>query len=166
MLAAAETFCYEMLAAGPPRWLSFVGPSGAGKTHLAKKISAFFRKHLAGTLRPGQDESSRWKMHGGFISWRKLTDQIRDGDFGKFRDICTDDFLALDDIGAEHKSEFVTAKLDQLFDSRQGKWTVVTGNLSLSEIKDSMDARIASRMIRNGSVVVDVDVPDFNLRKR
>ena len=167
MREAATTFCAAMKLGKEPRWLSLLGTSGAGKTHLAKRISAFFRQYMDGELIPGQDlERTRWRMRGGFVSWRKLCDEMRDGSYGRFRNICEDYFVVIDDIGAGHETTFVTSKLDELFDARQRKWTVVTANMGLAQIKEKMDARIASRMIRDRSVVVDVEVPDYNLRKR
>jgi DNA replication protein DnaC len=167
MLLAKRTRSVGICGTGNlPAGCLWSGPAGPGKTHLARKISSWFRRNLLGCLRPDNEEGEEWRMGGGFVSWRKLTDQLRSGEYGRFIDISTDWFVALDDIGAGHETAFVTSKLDQFFDSRLKKWTVITGNLSLQQIKDRMDARIASRMIRNGSVVVDVNVVDFNLRKR
>lgn len=90
---------------------------------------------------------------------------MREGEYRVLDDLCQLSFLVVDDIGAEHGSAFINSKLYDLCARRETKWTVFTGNLSLSDIEQQIDARIASRMIRNGSVVVDVNVPDFNLRK-
>jgi hypothetical protein len=49
---------------------------------------------------------------------------------------------------------------------RVGHWTVVTANLPLADIGDRIDVRIASRMLRDDSQVVDVDVPDFSIREK
>ena len=59
-----------------------------------------------------------------------------------------------------------TKKLYNLLNAREGKFTVITANLTLEDFNQQMDARIASRLIRNGSVVVDVIAEDFNMRER
>lgn len=167
MAHKAAEFCRDLYANHNPRWLSFLGRSGTGKTHLARRISRYFREHLEGHLAPGQDEEiSQWRMRGGFVKWRNLARDLRDGDMCLMRDLSEDWLVVLDDIGAEYKSksDFLTAKLDELLDSRLGKWTVITSNLGLDQINDFMDARIASRLVRGGSDVLEINAPDFNLR--
>jgi DNA replication protein DnaC len=127
-----------------PRWLSLVGTSGSGKTMLARKI-----RDICG---------------GEFITWTRITNYLREGEYRWFQDLIREELLIVDDIGAEHQTGFVAAKLYELLSERIGKWTVLTANLSLENIGNKLDPRIASRMIRDGSVVVDVDVLDFNLR--
>jgi hypothetical protein len=51
-------------------------------------------------------------------------------------------------------------KLYQMFSDGEGRWRVWTGNMSLEQIAARIDQRIASRMLRDGSVVV-VDVKDY-----
>lgn len=168
MVSTAEAFCRDLYANNNPRWLVYLGPSGTGKTHLTKKVSRYFRKHVDGRLIPGQDLSRhQFRIRGGFVSWRQLAKDLRDGDHSILRDLSEDWFVALDDIAAEYKSksDFLTAKLDELLDARLRKWTVITANLSLAEIGEFMDVRIASRLIRGSSDVIEVQAPDFNLRK-
>lgn len=129
-----------------PRWLSLLGTSGAGKTMLARKI----REVCNVTFKP----------------WTRVCQMLRDGEYRWFQDLIGIDFLVLDDIGSEYKTDFVVAKLYELLSCRTQKWTVITANLSLEQIGTNLDPRIASRMLRDGSVVVDVDVTDFNLRVR
>jgi DNA replication protein DnaC len=126
-----------------PRWLSLLGSSGAGKTMLAQEI-----KQVCG---------------GRFVPWIKVCKMLREGEYRWFDDLCDELLLYLDDIGSEHHTDFIAAKLYELLSIRVPKWTVITANLSLQQLSD-VDGRIASRMIRGESVVVDVDVPDFNLR--
>lgn len=127
-----------------PRWLSLVGTSGSGKTMLARKIKDI--------------------CCGEFRTWTRITNYLREGEYRWFQDLIRKELLIVDDIGAEYQTGFVAAKLYELLSERVGKWTVLTANLSLENIGNKLDPRIASRMIRDGSIVVDVDVPDFNLR--
>lgn len=162
MLRAANQFARDMLDKKAPYWLSLLGTSGAGKTMLARAITKIFRHQIKDTI-ISETETRIVRASGGFKAWPILINEVRDGEHRMFQDICDDYFVCLDDIGAEHTSPFSLSKLYQFFNAREKKWTVFTANLSLQQLGD-IDTRIASRMIRNGSVVVDVDVPDYNLR--
>lgn len=175
MKATAEGFVLEILGHLPPRWLSLLGTSGAGKTMLAKWINGVFKQYLDWRIDWPATEQTKTERQpygriirdrGDFVSWAKVARLLREGEYRVLDDLCQLSFLVVDDIGAEHGSEFVNSKLYELCSRREGKWTVFTGNLSLADIEQKIDARIASRMIRNGSVVVDVNVEDFNLRKQ
>ncbi len=165
MVAAARAFCADLLSNRGPHWISFLGPSGIGKTHLAKKIGEFYRMQARYYRHP--IAGALLVRSGGYTeSWRKRANDLREKNYSRFRDMQNDHLLVLDDIGSEHESKFVISKLDELLDARLQKWTVITANFSLEQISEKMDARIASRMIRNGSVVIDCDVEDYNLRTR
>lgn len=165
MLEAAQTFALDLVTPlAPPRWLSLLGSSGAGKTMLAREVyraaTAFERRYpyLEGNQR------LRWVC---WRSWPKLLGQLRDGEFRAFTDLFNSWFVAIDDIGAEHQARdggFATSKLYELLNARLGKWTVLTSNLDLDAIEKRLDTRIASRLIRDGSTVVTMNVPDFNRR--
>lgn len=73
-------------------------------------------------------------------------------------------FLVLDEVFAERDTTgFATEHLTTLLCSRVGRWTVITSNLGLAEIQ-KYDMRLASRMIRGGSMVVEVNTKDFSSR--
>ena len=128
-----------------PRWISLLGTSGAGKTMLAKEI---------------------WRICGGrFVTWTRVANMLREGEYRWFSDLMREHIVILDDIGSEYATPFIAAKLYEFLSERVGLWTVITCNLSLADIGNKLDVRIASRMLRGDSRVVDVEVPDFNLRK-
>jgi len=152
-----------MLTKQTPYWLSLLGTSGAGKTMLAKIIRTLFSRYVDGSIISETPQEIK-RAGGGFIRWRRLVEWVREGDYRAFEDVSRDFFVAVDDIGSEYPTDFTRAKLYEMFDASEGKWRVWTGNLSLEQIEQQFDPRIASRILRNNSVVVDVDVPDFNLR--
>lgn len=163
MLAASQDFIREMATGGAPRWLSLLGWSGTGKTHLARGISRFFNAEASSYVDPST--GARLNRRGGFIGWRKIIDYLRDGDYGIMDAVCNDWFVALDDIGTERASDFSVAKLDQIIDCRLGKWTVLTCNFTRAEIAEHIDVRIASRLGRGKNVIVDnINVPDYSVR--
>jgi DNA replication protein DnaC len=129
-----------------PRWLSLLGTSGAGKTMLAKAI-----RRICG---------------GRFVTWTRVANMLREGEYRWFSDLMREPIVILDDLGSEYATPFIAAKLYEFLSERVGRWTIITCNLSLADIGNKIDVRIASRMLRNDSQVVDVDVPDFNVRQR
>lgn len=173
MKSAAERFIADILSKKSPYWISLIGSSGAGKTMLGKWIYGQFKAKLdweidwpatERTRSPARPYGEIIRHRGDYTSWRRVANLLREGEHRMFDDLCAVRFLFVDDIGAEYGSPFVDAKLYELCSRREGKWTIFTANLSLADIENRIDARVASRMIRHGSVVVDVDVKDFNLR--
>jgi len=165
MLSAARAFCRELKEHRHPRWLVLLGKSGIGKTHLLKKIGELYRDHLRYYEEP---KTGALLTHsGGYTrNWPKKIEETRSGNHRMFQDMQAEYLLLLDDIGAEYETRYSVSKLCELVDARLGKWTVITANFALEQISEKMDPRIASRMIRDGSIVVDCDVEDYNLREK
>lgn len=175
MKTEAASFTDDLFHDRSPRWISFLGTSGAGKTMLARIINGLYDKHRHGKIdwqrsRSSVDESCpggkiiRWR--GGFMNWGKVVNRMLSGDYEFLDDLRNYDFFVLDDIISEYQRlrELSASKLYDIFESRLNKWTVITANASLRQIGELLDPRISSRMLRGGSVVVDVEVPDYNLR--
>lgn len=168
----AVSFIDDLFAGRAPRWLSLLGNSGAGKTMLAKRIWHLFRDHRHTMIdwprsRETQETNPRIiRWRGGFINWGKAVNRMLEGDYAFLEDLRAYDFFVLDDVVSEYQKmrELSAAKLYDVLESRLGKWTVITANVFLHQVSESLDQRIASRMLRNNSTVVEVDVQDFNLR--
>jgi DNA replication protein DnaC len=138
MLNAAKDFVRDMAMGVDPRFLSLLGSSGTGKTHLARSICRFFNANVSVFIDP--ETGVHLSRRGGFIGWRQIVDYLWDGDYGIMDAVCNDWFVALDDIGAERVSDFSVSKLDQIIDSRLG---------------------------RGKNVIVDnINVPDYSTRSR
>ena len=73
--------------------------------------------------------------------------------------------LVLDDLGVGGNSDWVLKTIYTLIDVRYSGFrpTIVTTNLSLNDIANRLDTRLASRLA--GGLVVELDVPDRRLRK-
>lgn len=95
--------------------------------------------------------------------WRKFADDIRSGGYERLVEDAIDEwFLIIDDFGAERDpSGFVASAADRILNGRRDKWTLITTNLSLQEIGERMDVRIASRMIRDSNQFVEADAEDY-----
>jgi len=98
------------------------------------------------------------------VQWTPFLRKLRGAEYWRLDDAIDANLLLLDDIGASSDSSFSLEQLYSLLESRIRKWTVITSNLTLEEIGQRMDTRIASRLIRHNNVCVEVDTVDFSLR--
>jgi len=155
----------EIYAGTSPRWLSYLGPSGTGKTYLAHQVCQLAVRHFGDYTCPNLGIYQKRNIH--FVDWRVLADQLRYGEYSRTQDVCNAWFLVLDDIGSEYDpSGFLAGRIDRIINGRLGKWTIVTSNLDVKGIARELDTRIADRMLRDGNRILDVsDVKSFNLRK-
>lgn len=165
MLEAAERYAADVNNR-EPYWISFLGVSGVGKTHLARMLWKHFMAYSRFNVDYDKEHNRIYGNTGQFCHWRKLVSDLKQGDYSLIYDLIEDWFVVLDDVGSAYDPNgFVASSLDQVLNGRLRKWTVLTCNYSLSEIAERMDVRISSRMIRDGSVVVECgDLPDFNTR--
>jgi DNA replication protein DnaC len=143
-----------------PYWLSLLGPSGIGKSYLAKMA-------FNGSVYPWYEVMS-WIRGDDRKGHDKFLDLALSRHFDAYEGKYTYDksIVVLDDIGAEYVTDYSKSKLCEFLDRREQKWTMLTANMSIAQIGHLLDPRIASRMLRHDSVVVEVDLPDFSLREK
>lgn len=155
-------FVQAMKERKKPRWLSLLGKSGTGKTHVAQRIwDSCWRRF----------DWSRVGYNDRIVYWPEFVEEMRDSvrqglgtpmllDMGKWP------LLVIDDIGAElDRTGFASEKLNTLLGMRVGKWTVLTSNLNLEGLS-RIDDRIASRIIREpGNLFIEMTTKDYGLRK-
>jgi len=163
MLKGCEDFCNLMLTGEEPRWLSLLGPSGSGKTHLSTSVFEWVKKgfrvyqggHLGITMI--RDimlvDCYEWVKRDASENWN-YTPRI-----------CEAFFVVIDDLGcARDKTGHLADCYSRIANKRLGKWTIFTSNMLADDIKENVDARVASRLYRNGSTVIETNAPDWNLR--
>lgn len=146
------------------RWLSFLGTSGTGKTMLAAIIFDYWQRYKAHYECP-QTGATLWR-DGLRVDVPEMIRKMKNGDniSAWIQDCCDAPFLFLDEIGAARdKSGFNGDVIFQIITGRIGKPTVITANLDLNAIAE-IDARISSRLIRDGNEVVETEAKDFALR--
>ncbi len=154
-----------------PYWLTICGHSGIGKTYLAEAVrQQFLDQNRFEKPTPYPMEAlERNRIVGNtewFCEWRKFSDNIRSGGYERLVEDAIDEwFLIIDDFGAERDpTGFVAAASDRILNGRRGKWTLITTNLSLKDIGERMDIRIASRLIRGANKVIEVEAQDYALK--
>jgi len=158
MLFQAKEFLIDMQEKQQPRWLSYCGISGTGKTFLAKKI----RSAASRITYMLQHDSLIYPIMFSF--WPDLLSRLRDGEFWRMDDLSEANLVVMDEIAIDHDpSGFAADKLCQILSRRVGKWTLLTSNWTLSKIQE-IDPRISSRMVRDKSVVVGCDTVDYATR--
>jgi DNA replication protein DnaC len=138
--------------------LYIYGPRGVGKTHLVAALA----REIA--FEPPTDGSGTDNYHFAvFTSVPELLQQIK-ATFHPDADDTSANILSLysrakililDDLGAEKPSEWVAETLYLLINRRYEdmKQTIITSNLTLSELSQRLDDRIASRIAEMCKVV-------------
>jgi hypothetical protein len=184
MLAEAKRFIADMASGAEPRWLVLVGTSGVGKSHLADRVRwwvkargrAVYEQHYRRRLDPhGDSLKALWTyaQSGAMMCrWGRLISKMRAGEFGAMDEAAGDWFKVVDDFGVDsfdrdgNVTKFAVQKMTDLVERRLRKWTVITSNYTRSQFGEMFDPRIASRLMRHGSVIVDASaVRDFNIRR-
>ena len=157
VLAACAAFRSGVLSQHPPQWLTLLGPSGSGKSHMASAVWAEIRRHM-------EWNPTEIEYVPSLTYWPRMVDALRDGNaWGLYRDMARWPYLVLDDVAAERDpSGFSSDKLSTLLGCRERRWTVITSNLFLEDIA-RIDNRIASRMARNGAVL-EITAGDYHAR--
>lgn len=156
MIDIAANWALDIKEGEKPKWLSLLGSSGCGKTHIAKRLWHWITK------RP--DFQGRSDYSPQYIYWPKFVEELRSGAaYNRYQDMMRWRYLVLDDVCGERETDYSTEKLHNLLGSRDGKWTLITSNKRMMDIA-ILDRRIASRMVRGGSLVADIRTKDYNLR--
>lgn len=164
VLPAVKQFCVDVLARKEPYWLSLLGPSGIGKTYILRQAVRFLDRY---------DEF--WKQETS-TGWRTPTvahvEPLRDlDDYASIRHFANVDLVYLEDVGAgvvsgsqRGSGAVMRDRIASLLQQRTRNWTLICANMFRDEIEKHIDARIASRLKRDGSVMLELamDIPDFN----
>lgn len=135
------------------------GEPGAGKSRFGHSMVNWARRNSFALWESGVLKKPLSVIE---VSWPIICDSFKEGMYGIIRDLMEDDFVFIDDIGAEHDpSRNATDKLCQILSRRESKWTLVTTNIQPSMWAEKWDARVADRLLRRSTVVDMSKVPSY-----
>lgn len=164
VLPAAKRFCSAIINRESPQfWFSLLGPSGVGKTHVMRQVVALLREEA---------RQGRWKIQTGTGHRSPEIAHIvpsRDLDtFSAAREYARFYFVYIEDIGSGQFGDkgagaVTKARVTELLQLRSGKWTALCANMLRDEIAEQLDPRIASRLKRDGGIMIEIPagVPDY-----
>jgi hypothetical protein len=168
--AAVERWVSDFDTNKRRRWLTLSGNSGTGKTFLALQVWRWFMRQ---GRRPRSVVDGRVIGGGGsFYKWRDLAQRCFDLDYSWLSDAAEADtwLLVVDDIASvRDPSGNLAEQLWRLLDSRLNTWALFTSNKDLAQFAKldpdgGTGVRIASRLVRDGNEVVEVEAMDYALR--
>jgi len=156
MASAAQEWASSFKSRLAPRWISMIGSSGTGKTHIGKRLWEYAKTH---------SDWQRFDYFPSVIFWPDFMQQLRAGNkFEQRQEMKRWPVLFIDDMGAERDpSGFAAEELNALLGCRVDRWTIITSNKDADGIK-AIDGRIFSRMIRGQNICVGVNTQDFATR--
>lgn len=158
MREAAMAFLKAIEAGEKPYWLTFAGGSGVGKTYLA------FETYMAAATLPEMLEHETLVCGAKWAPWARINLKLRSGQYSLIDELIDANILFLDEIAVEHDpSGYAKDSLMNILGQRTRKWTILTSNYRIDTLA-RMDERLSSRIIRDGSVLVDCCTKDFSLR--
>jgi len=142
-----------------PRWMILAGNTGTGKTHCLKRAHTFFLSHAI-DLWPDY-----WKNPPSvyFSRWVKASQLRHDEWKDVIRDISESNIIFLDDIGAEvdqFKQGEKCGRLQELLDTIERKWCLITTNIMPEQWRERLDTRNASRL-NAAKIVTTESVEDY-----
>ena len=151
-IKAAARWAYAVKDGKHPRWLTLTGSSGTGKTHIATRLFRWAKDKI---------DTSRTEFHVTPIYWPRMVSDLKSGLFERSRDAARWPILMLDDVGAERDpSGFAMEQLNTILGQREGKWTLITSNLTLRQIAEN-EPRIADRIIRPPNIRDELTGPSY-----
>jgi len=159
MLDEAKTLAGEFDSGATPRWLAFCGPTGTGKTFLARQVRRYWNSYHG--LWRGQSAQGDWTQRiqrSCVINWAREIARAKDSKaWGFVRGYDDYPMLVIDDPSKAYETgDWAKSQLFELLEYRRDKWTVTTWNLDLEEISARFEPAIKDRLIRGGNRVIEL----------
>lgn len=155
-----KRFCSAVMnRENPKHWLSLLGPSGIGKTYILKQAFDFLRVNMRIITKTHAD--GRHSMRGPNAAHIKPLEDLTD--FNAARDYARYDLIYIEDIASGGENKLIRSRVLELLQLRSGRWTMLCANLYREAIEAYFDGRIASRLKRDGGIMVELpnETPDF-----
>ena len=158
MVLTGAEFAMDFKQRLSPAWISFLGVTGVGKSHCAKRLWEYAKN---------RSDWSNSAFLPEVIYWPAFVSDLKGGAaFDRIKDMRNWPVLLLDDVGADRDTTgFATEQLNQLLGCRENKWTILTSNLTLENLASS-EPRIADRIIRPPNRFIQVNTESYACRMR
>lgn len=178
---ACAKFVADMEAGEEPYWLTLCGVNGTGKSMMMRQVFEQAKRINPGNYANNPIWPPNWKESGKegvniyndrrpyciALDEASLARRMRGGEYDLPVDLRGDFFVTLDELGVERDpTNFIANSLSKLCENRIGKWTMFATNLSLKEITERIDARVASRLIRDGNRFININARDYAMRPK
>jgi len=154
--------CDGVMADDKPRWMVLTGNTGTGKTHCLKRANIFFLAHAIDIY------PHHWRNPPSvyFMRWVKSAQSRHEEWKDIIRDASEANIVFIDDAGADvdqFRQGEKNARLQELLDTVERKWCLITTNIMPEDWKDRLDLRNASRL--KASTIVRTDkIEDYRSR--
>lgn len=158
-----------MAARATPRWLTLSGVAGCGKTMLATMLFNEAKKHNPAGDGLWIDPTGRGarRPKNVWLDASRFADRMKEGEFDLPEYLVDDWLVVMDDLGASRdKTSFVADATYRFCNARRDKWTIFTTNLTLPEISERIDERVASRLIRDNNALISIRAGDYAMARR
>lgn len=165
MALAVVQWCHDVSNAAQPYWISLVGSCGTGKTHCAKQVFRWLKGTGRLSWRGWGSAGCPWEYDPYIVHWPTHLTSLRSGrSVMRNEDMHRWPFLILDEMTMDTDKWGPAANaLVNLLSARAGKWVMLTSNYGMADM-ETLDPRIPSRLIRDGSRVVIVETEDYSTR--
>lgn len=165
MALATVQWCWDVANSAPPYWLSLLGVCGTGKTHCAKHVHRWLNDTGRLSWRGWGAAGCPWEYDPYVVHWPTHLVKLRSGNSVlRNEDMPRWPFLVLDEVTMDSdKWGPACNALVNLLSARAGKWTFITSNYGMADM-EQLDARIPSRLIRDGSRVEIIETVDYSTR--
>lgn len=139
----------------------FAGKPGVGKTFLSNCIAkAILDKGYSVIYFTSVQLFDTLSKYAYSYDFSEDSDGMKD-------DISTCDLLIIDDLGTEALTKFVESQLFNIINERiiRSKATIISTNLSISDINERYSERVLSRLVGNYSMI-KLDISDIRFKSR
>lgn len=149
------------------RLIIIYGPNGCGKTMAIRCLKSWFDviRIKIGPVAVVSDEGHAEAVLPNccYRMWPAVVKGFKQEQFLIVDHLMNEFLTIIDDVGAEHDpSRFGLEELYLIMSRRESKFTIITTNIQPADWENKFERRIASRMMRNSTIIDLSEVSDFN----
>lgn len=149
-------------------WLTLSGRNGCGKTMLARQLFNYAARidPFGGSIWKQTDSNTSRRPKVVWLDEVTFIGRCKDGEYDLPEYLGEDWLVVIDDLGASRdKTNFAGEMLFRLCNARAEKFMIFTTNLERKQIAETVDPRIASRMVRDNNRAITITAGDYGVRQ-